>query len=239
VSATDHDAIEEILAGYALGSLSGEDADQADRLLTEHVPACDRCRRSLDAYRGVVADLALEARPVAAPETLLPRLHAEIEPRRGRPSVRLGSARFVAVAASVVLVVGLGGVALTQIGGGSSPPLETLGAVDLQRALDMSTQPGAKTSPLGQVTEITAPGVEEFYIYGDDVPTPPPGTVYRLWAISPTSAEYLGDFLPQPDGLVVLRVRIDPTGFEQLLVTAEPAGSTPAQPGESVWQTAG
>jgi anti-sigma-K factor RskA len=239
VSLTDHDAIEELLAVYALGSLSGEDADQADRLLTEHVPVCERCRASLDAYRAVAADIALEASPVTAPDTLLPRLHAQIEPRRGWPSGRLGSARFVAVAASVVLVIGLGGAALTQIGGGSSPPLETLGAVDLQRALDMSTQPGAKTSPLGQVTEITAPGVEEFYVYGDDVPTPPPGTVYRLWAISPTRAECLGDFLPQTDGLVVLRVRIDPTGFDLLLVTAEPAGSTPGEPGQPVWQTAG
>jgi hypothetical protein len=238
VSSTDHDAIEELLAGYVLGSLSGDDADEADRLLGEHVPVCDRCRASLDAFRGVAADLALDAIPVPAPDTLLPRLHAQVEPRRGRPG-HLGSARFVAVAASAVLVIGLGGAALSQIGDGTSPPPAALGAVDLQRALDMSTRPGAKTSPLGEVTEITAPGVEEFYVYGDDVPTPPPGAVYRLWAISPTRAEWLGDFVPQTDGLVVLRVRIDPAGFDQLLVTAEPAGSTPAQPGEPVWRTAG
>jgi hypothetical protein len=239
VTLSDHDAIEELLAGYALGSLSGEDADEADRLLTDHVPSCGRCRASLDAFRGVAADLALEATPMTAPETLLPRLHKQIEPRGARPLARLGSARFVAVAASAVLVIGLGGVALSQIGDGGSPALQTLGAVDLQQALDMSTQPGAKTKPLGEVAEITAPGVEEFYVYGDDVPTPPPGNVYRLWAVSPTRSTWLGDFLPQPDGLVVLRVRIDPAGFEQLLVTSEPAASTPSQPGQPVWQTAG
>jgi anti-sigma-K factor RskA len=239
VTPSDHDAIEELLAGYALGSLSGEDAEEADRILTDHVPGCGRCRASLDAFLGVTADLALEATPVAAPATLLPRLHREIEPRGGRPFARIGTARVVAVAASAVLVMGLGGAVLSQRGGGSSPPLDAVGAVDLQRALDMSTRPGAKTNPLGEVIEITAPGVEEFYVYGDDVPTPPPGSVYRLWAISPTHATWLGDFLPQADGLVVLRVRIDPAGFDRLLVTAEPAGSTPSQPGQPVWQTAG
>ena len=36
----DHDAAEELLAGYVLGALTGADADAADRLLDEHVPDC-------------------------------------------------------------------------------------------------------------------------------------------------------------------------------------------------------
>jgi Anti-sigma-K factor rskA len=239
VSLNDHDAIEELLAGYALGALSGDDAGRADRVLTDHVPGCDRCGASLDAFRGVAADLALDANPVPAPETLLPRLHKQIEPRDARPFGRFGSARIVAAAASAVLVIGLGGIALTQRGGDTSPSVEPLGTGDLQQALDMSTKPGAKSNPLGEVTEITAPGVEEFYVYGGDVPIPPPGSIYRLWAVSPTRATWLGDFLPQPDGLVVLRVRFDPAGFDRLMVTSEPAASTPSEPGEPVWQTAG
>ncbi len=235
----DHEAVEQLLAGYVLGSLSGEDATQADRLFVDHVPGCARCITSLKAFRCVAADLALEANPVPPPETLLPRLHREIEPRRTRRLGRLGSARFVAVAASAVLVAGLGGIALTQMGGGGSPTVESLGAVDLQRALDMSTRPGAKADPLGQVTEISAPGVEEFYVYGHDVPTPAPGHIYRLWAVSTTRARWLGDFVPHPDGLVVLRVRIDPSGVDRLVITSEPAASVPSQPGEPVWQTAG
>ena len=34
----DHDAIDELLAGYVLQALSGPDAADADRLLAEHVP---------------------------------------------------------------------------------------------------------------------------------------------------------------------------------------------------------
>ena len=42
-----YDRIDELLAGYALRSLSGEDAAEADRVLSEHVPAATRCRETL------------------------------------------------------------------------------------------------------------------------------------------------------------------------------------------------
>ena len=68
-----HEAIEELLAGYVLRSLSGEDAARADHLLSEHVPHCPACRDSLAVFQGVTADLALEVAPVRPPDTLLPR----------------------------------------------------------------------------------------------------------------------------------------------------------------------
>ena len=43
----DHEQLEELLAGYALLALSEEDAARADRILTEHVPGCALCRRTL------------------------------------------------------------------------------------------------------------------------------------------------------------------------------------------------
>ena len=36
----DHVRIQELMAGYVLDGLSGEDAVEADRLLSEHVPSC-------------------------------------------------------------------------------------------------------------------------------------------------------------------------------------------------------
>ena len=105
-----HEAMQELLAGYALRSLAGEDAVAADRLLVDHVPGCMDCRRTLEAFQLVSADLALDAQPVTPPETLLPRLHREMgsQARRRRPVY------LVAVAASVAAVVGLGGFAITQ-----------------------------------------------------------------------------------------------------------------------------
>jgi anti-sigma-K factor RskA len=228
-----HEAIDELLAGYVLRGLSGPDAEEADRLLTEHAPGCATCRATLDAFGAVAADLALEAPSVRPPETLLPRLHREIESRRGAER-RWSSRRLIAVAASVVLVVGIGGAAMTQLGGSN-----TVAQADLQNVVNMLTSGGHATD-LGQghAQEITAPGVRELYIYGDDVPMPPSGSVYRLWAVSRVGAEYLGEFVPGPDGLVVLRVDIDPATFEKLLVTVEPRGSQATTPGNAAWQAA-
>jgi len=106
----DHDEIEELLAGYVLRSLSGADAAEADRLLSDHVPGCTTCRDTLDDLQRLTADLGLAATPVAPPETLLPRLHRELEPQapRRRPL------QLFAVAAGVVAVVGLAGLTVSQ-----------------------------------------------------------------------------------------------------------------------------
>ena len=72
----DHDAAEELLAGYVLGALTGADAEAADRLLDEHVPDCITCRGTLDAFRGVTGELGLVADPLTPPEPLLPRIAA-------------------------------------------------------------------------------------------------------------------------------------------------------------------
>ena len=233
MSDIDHDRIDELLAGYVLRSLSGPDAAEADHLLTEHVPGCARCRETLAAFQAVAADLALDASPIEPPETLLPQLHRELEPRGARRG-RWSPARIVAVAASLVLVVGLGGLAITQLGGSGT----TMAPADLERAMKIATTPGAKQTDLGHATEITAPGVEQFVIFGTDVPAPPPGMTYRLWALSASGAKWVGDFAPQ-DGRVILLISIDPTTFDRLWVTTEPAGSEPSTPGNPAWAETG
>ena len=63
----DHEPIEELLAGYVLQGLSGEDAAEADRLLGEHVPDCEQCRDTLDAFHAVTGDLATAVAPMTPP----------------------------------------------------------------------------------------------------------------------------------------------------------------------------
>jgi len=232
-----HDAIDELLAGYVLRSLSGPDAAETDRLLTEHVPGCVQCKTTLEAFGAVTADLALATPAIRPPDTLLPRLHRELEPRSGRAgrTGRWSPARLVAAAAGFVLVLGVGGLALTQLGGGDVP---ALASADLQQALQFATQDGATTTDIGPAHEIAAPGVEEFYIYGTNVAQPPAGSVYRLWVQSATQTVHLGDFLPTSDGTVLLRVAIDPTAYDRVMVTVEPADSEASEPGEPAWEAA-
>lgn len=230
----DHDAIDELLAGYVLRSLSGSDAAEADRLLTEHVPGCPSCHENLESFGAVVADLALDPSPIDPPATLLPRLHREMEHQRRRSAGSWRAGRFVAVAASLAIVVGLGGLALTR-GGGVMDPTGQLANADLRSALEFAMHDGARTTAVGPTTQIAVPGVSEFYLYGSDVPQPPPGAVYRLWVVSSTETRYLGDFLPTGDGTLVLHVALDPARWDRLFVTAEPTGSEPAAPGQPAW----
>jgi hypothetical protein len=232
-----HEAIEELLAGYVLRSLSGEDAVQADHLLSEHVPHCPACRDSLAVFQGVAADLALEATPIQPPDTLLPRLHRDlgVQDRRRRPVA------IFAVAASVVAVVGFAGLAVTQ----SMRVNDARSQIDdIRSAFDFARRPGASmvqvdgtNSDTEPITEISRPGTERFYLVGSDVPMPPEGTVYRVWLLSGTQATWATDFVPEP-GLMVIPLEFDPSLYDRMVISVEPAGSTPDTPEVAVWQTA-
>ena len=226
----NHEVMQELLAGYALRSLAGEDAVAADRLLVEHVPGCSDCRRTLEAFQLVSADLALDTDPVTPPETLLPRLHREMGPqaRRRRPFY------LVAVAASVAAAVTLGGFAISE----GSRANRAQSRLELTRqALDFAALHNADMTPVGPATEVSAPGIQEFYLYGSGVPTPAPGFVYALWAVKGSEATLLGDFMPE-DGFIGIRLDLDPSAYDRLLVTEEQVDSTPSTPGPTKWVSA-
>lgn len=227
MTTTDHERIEELLAGYVLWSLAGDDATEADRLLGDHVPGCEECRETLAAFQEVSAELAWDATPIDPPETLLPRLHRQLDDRtrRRRPMATL------AVAASVAAVVGLGGLALSQNMRASD--LQSR-AADISAALEVASRPDANLVPVGPAREISAPGEETFYVYGSGVPAPPSGAVYRVWLVASDGTSYAGE-LEWVDGEVFLEVALDPSVVHDLLITTEPAGSTPSQPGQVVW----
>ena len=226
----EHEAIEELLAGYVLRALSGEDAREADRLLSEHVPACAMCRDTLAGLQEVAGEIALDPSPIAPPDVLLPRMHREL----GSPAPRRRQIGVFAAAASVVAVLGLGGLAVTQ-GIAASDARKRIALV--QDALDLSRQPDASRVAVGPVTEIGRAGVRELYIYGTHVPDPAPGTVYRLWLGTGTSYTWVGDFLPEA-GIVILQFPFDPSRYDRVVVTEEPEGSVPAQPVGELWSSA-
>jgi hypothetical protein len=227
----DHEAIDELLAGYVLRSLSGEDAAEADHLLSDHVPTCATCRDTLSAFQDLSADLALDATPLTPPETLLPRLHRELEP----PASRRRPVQIFAVAASVVAVVGLAGLAVTQ---GLRASDANSRAEDFRSAAQMALRPDSNQVPVGPVNELTAPGVEEFYVMGDNCPQPPEGSVYRVWIVAGGQPTFVTDFLPE-DGQVFLSIPFDPSRYDDLWISVEPAGSEPTTPTDVEWQASG
>ena len=228
----DHDAIDELLAGYVLQALSGPDAADADRLLAEHVPDCATCQDTLTAFQGLTGALAVSVAPARVPDMLLPRLHTQLDPRRTRRMPMWGAGRVAAAVAAVVVVVGVAGLVVSS-GGGSDPVLAN---ADLAQVRSVASLPGAQKTDLGEADEVTAPGVEETYVMGEGVSAPPPGMTYRLWAMGPDVARYLGDFAPVI-GVVALEIHVA-AGTVQLLVTVEPIGSEPGSPGQPAWAAA-
>jgi hypothetical protein len=232
----DHERIEELLAGYALLALSGEDALEADRLLSEHVPDCERCRATLLAFSDTVADLGLAAPPLDPPDTLLPRLHRDLDER---PRRAVG--RWTGVAAGVAVVVAAG-LALSQ--GMRARDLEQRNRLVnevlsyLQRTGATSDRlEGADASGSAPMSEVSAPDVGYFYLLGTDVPPPPPGTVYGIWLSDGAESVSAGEF-PWGPGVHVVKVPFDRSRFDRILVTVEEVGSAPTAPGAPVWEAA-
>ena len=232
------DRADELLAGYALRGLTGEDAAEAERLLTEHVPGCDRCRETLQAFSATVADLALDADPMSPPDTLLPRLHRELEPRSARPA----PGRWVAVASGVAAILVVGGLAVSL--GVRAGDLEARNDL-IGEALAFSQLPGADSAPLvgtgaadpAPVSEITAPEEDHFFLIGGDVPSPPAGLVYGIWLSDGSDLLFAGAFLPRT-GMTVVEVPFDRSRYDRVLITLETEGADPATPGEVVWEAA-
>ena len=98
-------------------------------------------------------------------------------------------------------------------------------------------QVDSSSSDTDSLTEISRPGTERFYLVGSDVPMPPEGTVYRVWLLSGNQATWATDFVPEP-GMMVVTLEFDPSLYDRILISVEPAGSTPDTPELAVWQTA-
>ena len=234
----EHDRIDELMAGYALRSLTGEDATEADRLLFEHVPGCARCKETLLALSDTVADLAFAAEPIAPPETLLPRLHRELEPRDERPPI----GRWAGVAAGVAVVLVTGGLAVSQVLRASD--LEERNALFAQ-ALRYSQRPDADSDQLvstdatdpAPVSQVAAPDVDHFFLVGSDVPAAPAGLAYGIWLSDGVDAVFAGTFVPGPD-MTVVKVPFDRSRFDRVMITLEVEGTEPIEPGEALWEAA-
>jgi hypothetical protein len=229
----DHVRIQELMAGYVLDGLSGEDEMEADRLLSEHVPSCPLCRDQLAGFQAVAGDLALAVSPAQPPDLLLPRIRrgvAETVRRRRRASL-------VAVAAGVAAIVGLAGLSV-QLGGRVSRTEQQRGR--LLDAMEVLQQPGADPVSLesqGQtaagLVEVSGPGLQLMYVIGTDVPMPSPGRVYQLWL--GTNGTFVrvedGRFVPE-DGLVLLELAVDTARYDEILVSEERMGDAPASPSQ-------
>ena len=238
----DHGAIEELLAGYALRSLSGADADEVDRLLTEHVPSCPRCSETLSEFQRLSGDLALAAPAAPIPEPMLPRLHVAMDdvPLSGRPARR---GAFVALAASVAALVAMGGLSFAMAGRASDAQDRTTTAL---RVLSLMRSPGVSPvsvdptggTPAGSgFVEVSAPEIRRLYLVADGCPDPSDGFGYQLWLGTDGEFEPIGEMFWPEDGVVLIELEVDVTRYDAIWITEEPAGTRPTEPNTEAGHT--
>ena len=196
----DHERIEELLAGHAVGALDGADRAEADRLLVEHVPTCETCRETLQPFLEVLTPPASRRR-------------------------RSAWAWSVAVAASVAVI----GLAAWNTALNSRLSNEAQRQQHLTQAMSAIADPAARKVRLDSATEphpmeaAYTSHEAHLSIVGVGIPDPAPGHVYRVWLLGLHGDVRAGDFVPD-DGLVIITLSVDPTQFTKLEITEERNG---------------
>lgn len=230
----DHERIEELLAGYSLLSLSGEDAVETDRLLAEHVPSCLTCRQTAADFQALAGDLALAADPVAPSELLLARIHRGIEDvPLGRRRSRRGS--WLAVAASVVALVAMGGLSFAMASRASraedarSLAIELLSLMHSPGVDPVSVDP-SDDSTSSSFVGVPAPNVRRFYLVAESCPEPKAGYAYQLWLGSGGTFTPVGPMFAPRGGTVLIGLTVDVERYDEVWITEELAGSSPTTP---------
>lgn len=220
----DHERVEELLAGHALGGLDAEDAALAERALEEHVPECERCRRAWDGYREVAADLALAAPAITPSETLDARIRRGLRRREG---VRPLTAAATAAAALLVAFSGFSVIRSAQLG----DRLEETEATqsNLLGALSTVIDPAHETIPLTGQGEAGAalyyvPGEKRSFLMAKDLP--PPHHQYHVWFMADGRVWHAG-VLSVDGGRAVLPCNTDPTKWDAVMLIDEPGRPEP------------
>ena len=220
----DHERVEELLAGYALAGLDGDDRGLAERAIAEHLPDCPRCRETLDAFRAIAGDLALAAPPTTPPDLLGSRLSRTIAPA---PSLGARRASWAMVGAAVVALGLLSGwnVMLSDRLGDAevrqrwmAEAVATLGSPDAGvLSLDGSVE--------GQIHLLWAPDAERMYLVASGM-SPVEQGVYQVWLVDDEGWRSGGTFVPE-EGVAMLPMDEDPGTFQEIVITHETSEDAP------------
>jgi anti-sigma-K factor RskA len=233
---SDHERIDELLAGHVLRALESEDAAEAERLLAEHVPGCPTCRSTLDELQETASDLALAAAPAIPPDLLLTRLHREIRETSWVRRRSVGSWIWMTAAVAVVGLTVWNAVLHSRL----SNEVDTKKRI--ATAVGVLSEPGFRTVSFDTTRPLAShmraafrPGDARVVLYGSDIPEPHPGDVYRLWLGKHGRFVSRGTFVPE-EGLVVLMFPIDLSRYDEILITEERAGAASTRPsGQRRW----
>jgi hypothetical protein len=224
---SDHDRWEELAAGHALNALEPEETEE----LTSHLAGCARCRRVLAEHDFVASQLGTLVDDQDDAPTwdriragVLPAAPVSLDAARARRR----SPRLLAAAASMVLLLGAGAVALLVTGRSTNGQEQVLASC--------RTSQGCHVIDLQGKADVVVEG-SSVRVLGKSLGAPPPGHVFVLWQ-QPRDGQMtlVGTLRTTADGSLgethPLALPYDST--TAFGVSSEPAGVVPTAPTDVV-----
>ncbi len=232
------DDVEELLAGYVLGDLSPAEAEQVQRLLTD----CPDLVNQVDQLREILATIPYSL-PAVMPSASLRTsvLTATTNLPDARSPQRTGrSPRLVwgSVAAMLVVALGLDNARLRQTMNTNQAQLaqqRQLIAMLQEPQTRLISLKGMDRMATASGSALVTPGHTEAILVLQNLPDLPEEQYYCLWAIMGQRKVAIGEFEPNPQGKVFVKVPVatipELTG---LAVTIENPPAPPAPTGQLV-----
>ncbi len=219
------DDLHRLAAPYALDAID----DSAERLSFEnHLKSCVICAEAVAQFRETAASVAMGAAvspPVSLRASVLdslgstPQVPAEprqvIDLTRPRPKLTASRLVLVAMAASVVLIIGVFGIL--------TPRTAPTGLDEIALADDARI---SETTSDGTTLKIVwSPSMAQAAVTGSQLPILDEGQTYQLWLIADEATRPAGIFT-SPDGDLALVVATDGGMAQAWGITIEPAGGS-------------
>ena len=231
--ARGHDRFADDIGAYLLGALEPDEA----RRFEKHLKRCDACREEIaqlevarDALPSSVeqfspspdlkASLMATVRAEAAERAAAPQRSPERPERSRWRDMLLARPRLAALAATVMIVVGVAaGAVVGSLGGGD----DTGGSRTLAATVDHQRNPAGKAS---LVVSSDSEGKGGAILRVDGMQAPEAGKVYEVWIkrgdrVRPSSLFTVGS-----DGSGAAAIPHRLRGADAVLVTSEPQGGS-------------
>jgi hypothetical protein len=245
------------LAEYALGDADGAQRDR----LELHLSACPVCRQELEQLQAAWASLPLTLTPLQPSRGLYDHVLERIEraaltlPLEQHPPGRRERFLSYAVAAAVFLGLTAGLWRLAQPSAddvaarrnaeqlaerlGNLQEMERLLADKNVRVVSLHSPQPSNPAEAYLVWDLAA---RQWHFYADNLPAPPPGSVYQLW-IAPAQGDAAAGptFTVDDQGLgsvIVDLPRLQAQEPNRATVTLEPAGGSSQPTGKVVLEAA-
>lgn len=219
--------LKELAAGYVTGDLDPEEAEEFKRLLVENPELAQEVKD----LQEVMGEVLCGFNEVTPPQHLRSAiLKATDIPSHSTPVLKLSSVSWRkivgSVAALLVLVLGVDNYRLRQ----DIKVAKNVTTLLQSSETRLFSLKGAKIANTASGNVVMNPEQQKIVIFIHNLPAPPQGHIYRLWAIVDNNKVPCGQLRFSPQGVVLDKLPIPSDLYEEmsgLIVTLEPLKVNP------------